>query len=147
MEKEVEDIVAKVRLGFEPDWFNGKLTNDCGQKVKYGENDPIQEDDGLKPFLFDISNFGLNYAYQKYEVKSDLNTNKYTKTKRPKNIIIIGAGMSGLVSGYELAQVGHNVQILEMQHRVGGRVKTFGDEKFRTGLWADGKCIRSNKTA
>ena len=35
--------------------------------------------------------------------------------------------------------MGHKVQILEMQHRVGGRVKTMGDEKFHQGLWSDGK--------
>lgn len=138
---DVHDIVSKAKLKTEPDWFYGKIGHLCSSgDIKHGKNDPIQEDDGFKPFLVDISNFGLNYAYQKYNQKSpDADNYKYTKTKFPKDIIIIGAGMSGLVSGYELAQVGHNVQILEMQHRVGGRIKTLGDEKFRQGLWADGK--------
>ena len=46
-----------------------------------------------------------------------LNTNGGNKT-----IIIIGAGMSGLVAGYELARAGHDVTILEARDRIGGRV-------------------------
>ena len=33
----------------------------------------------------------------------------------PKSIIIIGAGLSGLVAGFELKQAGHDVIILETQ--------------------------------
>ena len=40
----------------------------------------------------------------------------------------------------ELKRVGHRVTILEMQERVGGRVKTFGEnEGFAPGLYVDGK--------
>ncbi|MCF6139211.1 flavin monoamine oxidase family protein [Pseudalkalibacillus berkeleyi] len=42
----------------------------------------------------------------------------------PKNVIIIGAGMAGLVSGYLLKKAGHKVTILEGNDRIGGRVYT-----------------------
>ncbi len=51
-----------------------------------------------------------------------------------QKVIIIGAGLSGLVAAYELARVGHTVQVLEARERVGGRVLTlrgnFSDGHF-----------------
>jgi monoamine oxidase len=41
-----------------------------------------------------------------------------------KKILILGAGMSGLVAGYELKKLGHSVRILEGSNRAGGRVHT-----------------------
>jgi len=41
-----------------------------------------------------------------------------------KKVVILGAGMAGLVAAYELRQAGHQVQILEAQSRVGGRIYT-----------------------
>ncbi|MGM7703443.1 flavin monoamine oxidase family protein [Pseudalkalibacillus sp. Hm43] len=46
------------------------------------------------------------------------------KTDNPQEVIIIGAGMAGLVSGYLLKMAGHDVTILEGNDRVGGRVYT-----------------------
>jgi len=40
-----------------------------------------------------------------------------------KKVIVIGAGMAGLVSAFELARQGHEPLVLEAQHRVGGRVR------------------------
>ncbi len=51
-----------------------------------------------------------------------------------QKIIIVGAGISGLVAAYELNAVGHNVTVLEGRERIGGRVLTlrgdFSDNNF-----------------
>src|SRR6186997_2371892 len=57
-----------------------------------------------------------------------------------KRVIIIGAGMAGLVAGYELARVGHDPIVLEAQDRVGGRVYTLRD--FAPGLYAEAGAMR-----
>jgi len=45
--------------------------------------------------------------------------------KKKKKVLIIGAGMAGMVAGAMLKQVGHEVTIAEANTRVGGRIKTF----------------------
>lgn len=47
----------------------------------------------------------------------------------PETVIILGAGVAGLVTAYELERLGHQVEILEASDRIGGRVCThrFGD--------------------
>ena len=57
-----------------------------------------------------------------------------------KRVIIIGAGMAGLVAGYELARGGHDPVILEAQNRVGGRVYTL--RRFAPGLYAEAGAMR-----
>jgi monoamine oxidase len=44
--------------------------------------------------------------------------------KTPKEVLILGAGIAGLAAGYELAQRGHKVKIIEASARLGGRVWT-----------------------
>jgi monoamine oxidase len=59
----------------------------------------------------------------------------------PKKVLIIGAGLAGLVAAYELIQAGHDVTILEAQLRPGGRVLTLR-EPFSDGLYAEAGASR-----
>src|SRR5882762_2130334 len=59
----------------------------------------------------------------------------------PKKVLILGAGMAGLVAGYELSELGHDVTILEARTRAGGRVHTLR-EPFLDGLYAEAGAAR-----
>jgi len=55
------------------------------------------------------------------------------KTKKPKkDVLIIGAGIAGMVAGAMLKKAGHNVTIVEANTRVGGRIKTFRNTEHKT---------------
>ncbi|MFS1827223.1 flavin monoamine oxidase family protein [Bacillus anthracis] len=56
------------------------------------------------------------------------------KTKNPKQIIIVCAGISGLVAASLLKEAGHKVTILEANNRIGGRIYTIR-EPFSRGLY------------
>ena len=62
-------------------------------------------------------------------------------TQPSKRVIIVGAGISGLVAGYELSRAGHDVTILEARNRVGGRVFTLRTP-FSDGHFADAGAAR-----
>ena len=53
-----------------------------------------------------------------------------------KKVLILGAGMAGLVAAYELSKSGHDVTVLEARTRPGGRVHTLR-EPFSDGLFAE----------
>lgn len=59
--------------------------------------------------------------------------NGLEKSTSPKKIIIIGAGLSGLISASLLRNAGHDIVILEASNRVGGRVFTVR-KPFSEGL-------------
>jgi len=59
----------------------------------------------------------------------------------PKRVVILGAGLAGMVAGYELSQLGHNVTILEARMRPGGRAHTLR-EPFSDGLYAEAGAAR-----
>ncbi|KAL9959928.1 hypothetical protein ACROYT_G033306 [Oculina patagonica] len=150
--KTVQDVakrLGRVLLKNEPNWITGDLGNyvDDAHKsplpimVKIEEEQgPIQQSDLLKPLCMDIARNGLNYAFQKW---SNVDPEPHSKTQKPKKVIVVGAGMAGLVAAFELAQVGHDVMVLESQTRVGGRVYTLGEKDgFAKGLHAEAGAMR-----
>lgn len=66
------------------------------------------------------------------------------KAARPKKVVIVGAGIAGLVAAYELLRAGHDPVILEAQQRVGGRIYTMRDP-FAPGLYAEAGAMRIPK--
>jgi monoamine oxidase len=52
-----------------------------------------------------------------------------------KSVVILGAGIAGLVSAYELQRAGYRVTVLEASSRIGGRAWTIrgGDRVVQTG--------------
>lgn len=53
-----------------------------------------------------------------------------------RRVVIVGAGLAGLVAGWELTRAGHDVTLLEAQTRPGGRVHTLR-APFSDGLYVD----------
>jgi len=57
-----------------------------------------------------------------------------------KKVVVIGAGLAGLVAAFELKREGHEVILLEAQNRVGGRIYTL--RTFAPGLYAEAGGMR-----
>ena len=62
-------------------------------------------------------------------------------TAPARKVLVLGAGMAGLVAAYELSKLGHDVTILEARMRPGGRVHTLR-EPFADGLYAEAGAAR-----
>src|SRR5437879_6440956 len=58
-----------------------------------------------------------------------------------RRIIVMGAGLAGLVAAHELVKAGHQVVVLDAQLRPGGRVYTLRDP-FRDSLYAEAGAAR-----
>lgn len=79
----------------------------------------------------------MTYPYDMLEIIR----NGLPKTSSPKNVTIIGAGMSGLVAASLLKYAGHHVTILEGNDRIGGRIYTVR-EPFTPGNYLDMGAMR-----
>jgi monoamine oxidase len=51
--------------------------------------------------------------------------------RKPENIIIVGAGAAGLMAARELLKEGYIVTVLEASDRLGGRIQTIRDSRFK----------------
>lgn len=47
-----------------------------------------------------------------------------------KEFVVVGAGLTGLTTAYTLAKAGADVQVLEVQDRVGGQIRTYEENGF-----------------
>lgn len=53
-----------------------------------------------------------------------------SQTALTVDVLIIGAGLTGLTTGFWLARAGKNIHILEKADRVGGQIRTFREKDF-----------------
>src|SRR5699024_2199970 len=67
--------------------------------------------------------------------------NGLPKIQTPKKIIIVGAGIAGLVAASLLKKAGHNVIILEASDRAGGRIFTMRSD-FTEELYFEAGAMR-----
>nr|MBP9481476.1 FAD-dependent oxidoreductase [Parabacteroides sp.] len=49
---------------------------------------------------------------------------------KPTQVVIIGAGLTGLTTAFYLTRRGISVQIVESADRVGGQIHTFQEDGF-----------------
>src|SRR5215471_14276678 len=61
---------------------------------------------------------------------------RFTRRGATQHVIVIGGGLAGLCTAYELQALGHTVTVLEAQMRPGGRVRTLR-ESFAPGLYVE----------
>ena len=72
---------------------------------------------------------------------ADIVTDGLPPVRRRAHVIVVGAGMAGLVAATELRRAGHEVTVLEARSRAGGRIRTVR-EGFADGLAAEMGAMR-----
>lgn len=94
-------------------------------------NNPVNRREFLKRSIFAAATLpGL------HPVIAAASRDAIRRTGAARKVIVIGAGLAGLASAYELTQAGHEVTVLEARMRSGGRVWTLRDS-FPEGLHAE----------
>jgi monoamine oxidase len=63
------------------------------------------------------------------------------RPRRPPKVLVLGAGLAGLVSASELLRAGYDVRVVEARNRVGGRIMTLR-EPFSNGLYGEAGAMR-----
>ncbi len=71
-----------------------------------------------------LGGFVMNSSRLTVEGMLDIIQNGLPMTSSPKRMIVVGAGMAGLVAATLLKNAGHEIILLESTHRVGGRIYT-----------------------
>jgi monoamine oxidase len=67
--------------------------------------------------------------------------------RHQKDVVIVGAGMAGLVAAYELKRTGRfTVKVLEARQNVGGRIRTIREPYFSPGLYGEAGAMRLPKS-
>ena len=61
---------------------------------------------------------------------------RFTRNGAAQRVVVIGGGLAGLCTAYELQALGHAVTVLEAQMRPGGRVRTLR-ESFAPGVYVE----------
>ncbi|XP_049643525.1 L-amino-acid oxidase [Suncus etruscus] len=64
-----------------------------------------------------------------YEQLLKVMTLGLNRTTKPQRVIVVGAGLAGLVTAKMLGDAGHKVTLLEADSRIGGRILTYRDPK------------------
>lgn len=110
------------------------LANCCGAVMCHHAAEEHQCGMGLRPLLSPIN---PSHEEPYLSLIHDGLPGRVSK----KNVLVLGAGMAGMVAASLLRRAGHKVQLLEADSRVGGRLHTLRNS-FSLGVYAEAGAMR-----